>query len=60
MNKGLKSCPFCGGKDLSIYSKGINDRNYAVCCNTCDARGGRKRDKERAVEEWNRRANNDN
>lgn len=61
MNIDLKPCPFCGGKKLSILLKGINlDRKYAVCCNTCDARGGRKQDKKIAVEEWNRRENNDN
>lgn len=58
MNIDLKPCPFCGGKDLSIYLKGMNDRKYAVCCNTCDARGGRKQDKKKAVEEWNRRIEN--
>lgn len=59
MSKDLKPCPFCGGKDLSIYIKGIGDKKYAMCCNTCGARGGRKPDKKRATEEWNRRANND-
>ena len=59
MNLDLKPCPFCKGKDLSIYVKGINDRKYAVCCSTCDARGGRKQNKEKAAKEWNRRANND-
>lgn len=51
MNIDLKPCPFCGGKNLSIHLKGMYDRKYAVCCNTCDARGGRKQDKKIAVEE---------
>ena len=51
----LKPCPFCGGKDLSIYIKGMGDKKYAVCCNTCDARGGRKQDKKKSVLEWTRR-----
>lgn len=55
----LKPCPFCRGKDLSIYLKGTNDRKYAVCCNTCDARGGRGQSKGKAVEEWNRRVSDD-
>ena len=58
MSKDLKPCPFCAGKDLSIYIKGMGDKKYAVCCNTCGARGGRKQDKGRAVEEWNRRDDN--
>lgn len=55
----LCKCPFCGGKDLSIYLKGVNNRKYAVCCNTCDSRGERKPNKAEAIEAWNRRAKNE-
>lgn len=58
MSEKLKTCPFCVGKDLSIYIKGMGDKKYAVCCNTCGARGGRKPDKKRAIEAWNRRGEN--
>ena len=55
MKEKLKPCPFCGSDDLEIYIKGTGRRKYAVCCNTCDARGERTKIKEEAATAWNRR-----
>lgn len=52
----LKPCPFCGSLDLSVFIKGCDGKKYAVCCNTCDARGARKRNKEQAEKAWNTRS----
>ena len=51
----LKQCPFCGAKDMRIVIKGVGALKYAVICEHCDARSGRKPTKQAAIEEWNRR-----
>lgn len=51
----LKQCPFCGAKDTRIVIKGVGALKYAVICEHCDARSGRKPTKQAAIEEWNRR-----
>ena len=43
----LKPCPFCGSKDLHIYSE-----NEGVKCNSCTAKIV---DCEDAIARWNRR-----
>lgn len=67
----LKSCPFCGGKEIEISScKGLEecenfdhceDKEYvSVVCNFnkggCGASNGYHNTKEKAVEAWNRRS----
>lgn len=68
--ENLKQCPFCGGAAMVIYAP-FDDTIY-VCCETCTAMVGRFRkrvssqrgiehfvDKEKAIEAWNRRVNDD-
>ena len=55
----LKPCPFCGGKaylDLYILPK----YEYVIRCNVCSLEFGLYlgRNKEEAIEAWNRRADN--
>ena len=61
MNK-LKPCPFCGGKasiciDEENMEKGFAHKWYIVCdsCATCS---GMAVSEKKAVEAWNRRADN--
>ena len=51
----LKPCPFCGGKNITVFMKGLDRLKYAAVCEDCDARAGRKPTKKEALEEWNRR-----
>lgn len=55
----LKQCPFCGSKHIDIYIKGNENKKYAVVCNDCDARAGRKKTKQAAADEWNKRYGNE-
>ena len=64
----LKPCPFCGKKDIAVYSDAeINESDnepkcYAVCCDVnnggCGATGGYKKTREEAAENWNKRTEN--
>lgn len=56
----LESCPFCGGRNIRVFIKGVDKLKYAALCESCDARSGRKATKKEAERAWNRRANNDN
>ena len=71
MNK-LKPCPFCGGNNIVIEScAGLEEcENFEECCNPgyfaavcdynnggCGASGGYRKGKEKAIEAWNRRVN---
>lgn len=63
MTEELKKCPFCGGK--ATLNAG-SDRNYSlVKCRDCGAESGMVKVSaeycadERAIEAWNRRANNE-
>ena len=50
-----KTCPFCGGKDLTM----VNDENhFFVGCYTCTTCGPVGKTEEEAIEAWNRRADN--
>ncbi len=61
----LKSCPFCGSKDISIHTWDITD-SYFVMCNNCTCRmDDFIEDKngiskpvtlKEAVRDWNRRS----
>ena len=56
MTDELKSCPFCGSKDV-----GFNENAYAIwveCCN-CWCRTDEEFSVDTAREVWNRRADND-
>ena len=59
MKNKLKPCPFCGGEAL-IYTNTIikNLPTYSVYCSECYARTyGMYDTKEQAIENWNRRVN---
>ena len=53
----LKPCPFCGGKaEMLNYS----DNEWLVHCTVCDGMVERWRETEHeAIEQWNRRANDE-
>lgn len=50
----LKSCPFCGSKDISIE---IIDENYSLYCEQCEIEQGLYNSLDEAINAWNRRAN---
>ena len=54
----LKPCPFCGSK-AEIYQHGDDyDSPWAVECVACFATLWPRKNKEDAIKEWNRRADN--
>lgn len=63
----LKPCPFCGGDNLYIVNvNGYFDTTVGVFCNWCKVtvlhennydEGDTPESRRRAVEAWNRRAN---
>ena len=57
----LKPCPFCGGKAEMLISEYEDSRKeYLVACTECDGIVERWREtEEEAVEQWNRRVNNE-
>ena len=57
----LEPCPFCGNTDITgATHKPVGSTEfYEVICIECGARI-RRSSKRKAVEAWNRRANNDN
>lgn len=58
----LKPCPFCGGKDIivrPVQYAGIVKTHFYVQCRECFARSGMGwTAKAKAIEAWNRRADN--
>lgn len=58
----LKPCPFCGGEaKLGTYTQCMA-KAYSVICKNKFCRGRArqiKRDKEKAIEAWNRRSDNE-
>ena len=57
----LKPCPFCGGKAFStgvLPTYGF-DVMYRAICEDCNISTPSKWTKEKAIEAWNRRVNND-
>jgi Lar family restriction alleviation protein len=60
MGDELLPCPFCGSTDTEIVA-GINDENTLhmvghVTCMNCGASSGWWRDRNTAIEKWNRRS----
>lgn len=57
MTNKLKPCPFCGGE---AYILKLQDKEvYFGCCTNCYAESGKGLTIERAIELWNRRADNE-
>ena len=58
----IKPCPFCGGKDIvvrPVQYAGIVKTHFYVQCRECFAQSGMGwTAKARAIEAWNRRADN--
>lgn len=75
MTNHLKSCPFCGGTNIVIITCGDENcgnklcvdcphkGQYSVCCDAskggCGTHTGYARTKEKAIELWERRVEND-
>jgi Lar family restriction alleviation protein len=75
MLRNLKNCPFCGSTMVKLRKKnrtvinGNTERNTYCYCTVCDVRGTRilyrdyefpKEAEDKAIELWNRRADDDN
>lgn len=56
----FKFCPFCGSTNIKVYIKGTGELKYAAVCENCDARSGRQKTKNFAIEKWNERWKNEN
>lgn len=55
MNAELNPCPFCGSNSIRIW-----DGNHYWCqCNVCLASTAAEDTREEAVEDWNRRSNDE-
>jgi len=55
----LKPCPFCGGKVELENHRAYPDTFYSILCKGCIFRTEWIAPKERVIEAWNRRVNND-
>jgi Lar family restriction alleviation protein len=51
----IEACPFCGEADAKVALH--DDKNYAVFCLSCGARGSVKATKEEAIDIWNQATN---
>lgn len=51
----LLNCPFCGSKNIDVEK---HRDKYQVVCMICYASGGRHVNKQKAIEMWNNRVNN--
>lgn len=54
----LKPCPFCGGKNVKLYTYTGVMNYYYIECDDCYCGTGHEESKEIAVAAWNRRADN--
>ena len=60
MNKGLKSCPFCGGTSL-IIDYDIDEGGWYISCDNIRCNCSILQDtEEEAIRAWNRRARIEN
>lgn len=57
MSEELKPCPFCGSKNIRLWEKTTSPW---VQCEKCLSSTATGYTKEEAVENWNRRANDEN
>ena len=57
----LKPCPFCGSKSVWVADNILDYMfiGYNVHCNGCGAETRYTKDRDKAIERWNRRAEND-
>ena len=62
MTEELKRCPFCGSKDVEVFSQYEEDcphRSAIVRCHSCDAQSAQMMGKNKldmAARAWNTRA----
>lgn len=55
----LKPCPFCGNEDITIIEiDGLYQTVCSVIRKGCGAASGYQYSRDKAIKEWNRRANN--
>lgn len=56
----LKSCPYCGGDDICIEEQEEyhSHGRFFLYCGDCYASGPLRKDSKKAIEAWNRRADN--
>jgi Lar family restriction alleviation protein len=59
-NRELKPCPFCGGKPFvsNRFPLFGEEATVAIVCEECNASTQRKRTERKAINDWNRRAEN--
>lgn len=55
----LKPCPFCGNIPELTVDNICDELNYQVSCTHCFARTYLETSEEEAVEQWNRRADDE-
>jgi len=65
MNTELKPCPFCGSRNLDDTCReqeqtGARREYFYVLCNICEACGPTDFNREKAIEQWNDRSDDDN
>lgn len=64
MTEQLKPCPFCGGNNMDIEEFTIDfafDIGYIIRCRDCGCtlKSIENNSEQKAIEAWNRRANDD-
>lgn len=53
----IKPCPFCGCKEIGVFSLGRNgNKGVELCCHDCGGRSYRGLDYQAAKGQWNSRA----
>lgn len=57
MHENIEACPFCGeAVGLSVGEVAFEDPWFMVFCQSCGAEGPQSDSEEKALEGWNRRA----
>lgn len=49
----MKPCPFCGGKELDVFSTAYSE--WYVVCNNCGTEGPVGHTEEKGIELWDKR-----